>query len=105
MTLPATALVLNKVDAVPKDQRAMMLPLAEQLSSQARFDEVFWVSALRGHGMDELREYLLQVQGKSTGWIVPEESNTDASEQDLACELVREKIFRAFYKGKLEMIN
>lgn len=100
MTLPATALVLNKVDMVPKEQRSMMLPLAEQLSSQSNFDEVFWVSALRGHGVNELREYLIQVQGKSKGWIVPEEANTDASVQDLACEIVREKIFRAYYKGK-----
>jgi GTPase len=100
MTLPATALVLNKVDMVAKEQKSMMLPLAEQLSSHANFDEVFWVSALRGHGVDELKEYLLHVQGKSKGWIVPEEANTDATDQDLACEIVREKIFRAYYKGK-----
>jgi GTP-binding protein Era len=100
LTLPATALVLNKVDMIHKEQRSMMLPLAEQLSSQSIFDEVFWVSALRGHGVDELKEYLLQVQGKTKAWIVPEESNTDASAQDLACEIVREKIFRAYYKGE-----
>jgi len=104
LTLPATALVLNKVDMIPKEQRSMMLPLAEQLSSQSVFNEVFWVSALRGHGVNELREYLIQVQGKSKGWIVPEEANTDASVQDLACEIVREKIFRAYYKGERKYV-
>jgi small GTP-binding protein len=104
MTLPVTALVLNKVDMVPKEQRSMMLPLAENLSKQANFDEVFWVSALRGHGVEELKEYLLQVQGKSKGWIVPSEANTDAGLLDLACEIVREKIFRAYYKGELKKL-
>jgi hypothetical protein len=66
---------------------------------------VFWVSALRGHGVDELKEYLLQVQGKSKGWIVPEEANTDAGLLDLACEIVREKCFRAYYKGKKDYLS
>ena len=97
--LPPIALVLNKVDAVKKEQRSLMLPLAEQFRSMAKFEDIFWVSALRGKGIDELKEYLL-ARGVKKPWAVPGDVCTDASEADIATEIVREKIFRAYYKGK-----
>lgn len=95
--LPPIALVLNKVDSVRKEQRSLMLPLAEQFRAMAKFDDIFWVSALRGHGVDELKEYLLE-RGKPKAWTVAGDASTDASELDVAAEIVREKIFRAYYK-------
>lgn len=104
ITLPPIALVLNKVDNVRKEQRSLMLPLAEQFKAMAKFDDIFWVSALRGHGVEELKEYLL-ARGTRKAWTVPGDASTDASELDVAAEIVREKIFRAYYKGELKIKN
>ena len=99
MRLPPTALVLNKVDMLHKEERRMLLPLTDDFKSKGRFEEVFWTSALRGQGVDELRAYL-QTRGTRRGWLMPEDASTDAGEMDLAVEIVREKIFRAYYKGE-----
>lgn len=100
-SLPPTALILNKVDAVAKKQRGMLLSLADDLKEMANISELFWVSARRGHGMEGLKEWLLG-QAKPGSWILSADASTNLSDLDLACELVREKIFRAYYEGKLK---
>lgn len=50
-------------------------------------------------GTEPLREYLLGT-AKPGEWIVNENSSTDASQQEIAAEIVREKIFRSYYSGK-----
>lgn len=96
---PPVALVLNKADAVPKEQRPSLLKLADAFRGIASFEGVFWISALRGQGVEDIRQYLLScaVPGE---WAVEAGEGTDASKADIACEIVREKIFRAYYKGK-----
>lgn len=49
---PQAVLVMNKVDAVRKEDRTKLLPMADRLRGLAaeRFQDVFWVSALRGEG-------------------------------------------------------
>lgn len=98
-SLPPAALVLNKVDAVPKEQRGMLLSLADDLKEMANISELFWVSALRGHGMSGLQDWLLS-QAKPGSWVLPSDASTNLSDMDLAREVVREKIFRAYYEGK-----
>lgn len=123
--IPPAALVLNKVDQVPREQRPALLSLANDLQKLHAFEEVFWVSALRGgppalkriallacmlagsqisrcagHGIDELRGYLLE-QAVPGVWAVDSEEATDTSEAGVALEVVREKVFRMFYAGEL----
>ena len=45
---PPFALVLNKADAVPREDRPRLLKLAEEFQRLAAFDDVFYVSALKG---------------------------------------------------------
>ncbi|GAB4814249.1 hypothetical protein N2152v2_001295 [Parachlorella kessleri] len=97
---PPSLLIMNKVDAVPRGQRAALLPLADRLRRlcSSGFEEVFWVSALKGQGVSELREYLL---GRATPgrWSLEPDAATDRSEEEMALEVVRENIFRRFYEG------
>ena len=48
-------LAINKVDASDKEP---LLVLAENLTGEAQFDEVFFISALTGDGVPELKERL-----------------------------------------------
>lgn len=45
---PPSVLVLNKVDALQREQRPSLLALADKMRSLHSFQDVFWVSALRG---------------------------------------------------------
>jgi GTP-binding protein Era len=94
---PPAALVLNKVDAVPPAQRRRLLGLADAFAALAGFEEVFWVSALRGTGVRELGDYILG-RAKPGAWAVEAGASTDAGEAEMAAECVREQLFRRFYK-------
>jgi GTP-binding protein Era len=94
---PPAALVLNKVDAVPPAQRRRLLGLADAFAALAGFEEVFWVSALRGTGVRELGDYVLS-RAKPGAWAVEGGASTDAGEAEMAAECVREQLFRRFYK-------
>lgn len=82
-------LVLNKVDASKKEA---LLVLAEELVGKADFTEVFFVSALSGDGVPELKAALagLMPQGE---WLYPEDQVSDASQRLLAAEVTREQLY------------
>ncbi|MCK9544546.1 MAG: GTPase Era [Novosphingobium sp.] len=86
-------LVLNKVDASPKEA---LLKLAEDLSGKAAFDEVFFVSALTGDGVAELKARLAALMPAGP-WHYPEDQVSDASERLLACEITREQLYRQLH--------
>lgn len=46
-SIPSAILVLNKLDAIPKENRPSVLALTDQFRELASFEEVFWISALR----------------------------------------------------------
>lgn len=83
-------LVLNKVDASKKEP---LLGLAQELSQKAEFSDVFFVSALTGEGVPELKEHLAALMPESP-WHYPEDQVSDASERLLACEITREQLYR-----------
>ena len=87
-------LVLNKVDALKKEA---LLPLAEELSGKAGFDEVFYVSALTGDGVAELKARLAALMPEGA-WHFPEDQVSDASERLLACEVTREQLYRQLHE-------
>lgn len=86
-------LVLNKVDATAKEP---LLEMAGELAADAAFDEVFFVSALTGDGVPELKQRLagLMPQGE---WHYPEDQVSDASERLLAAEITREQLYRQLH--------
>ena len=83
------ALVLNKVDLVP---RHSLLPLTEQLAKLAIFENVFMISATTGDGINELLDYCAAALPEGP-YLYPEENLTDLPDRLLAAEIVREQIF------------
>lgn len=86
-------LVLNKVDASKKEP---LLVLAQELTDAAKFDEVFYISALTGDGVPELKSRLAELMPEGP-WHYPEDQVSDASERLLACEITREQLYRQLH--------
>ncbi len=91
-------LVLNKVDETAKEP---LLISAQALAGpdehgQAPFDEVFFISALTGDGVPELKARLAAMMPEGP-WHYPEDQVSDASERLLACEITREQLYRQLH--------
>ena len=86
-------LVLNKVDSTPKEP---LLVMAEALAGDAQFDEVFFVSALTGDGVPELKARLAELMPQAA-WHYPEDQVSDASERLMAAEITREQLYRQLH--------
>ncbi len=87
-------LVLNKVDIAKKDK---LLELAQELAGRAGFAEVFFVSALTGDGVPELKQHLAALMPQGP-WHYPEDQVSDASERLLAAEVTREQLYRQLHE-------
>ena len=87
-------LVLNKVDVSKKEP---LLALAQELNGKAEFAEVFFVSALTGDGVDELKDRLARMMPAGE-WMYPEDQVSDASERLLAAEITREQLYRQLHE-------
>ena len=82
-------LALNKVDVVKKPN---LLALAAALEAEARFTDIFMISALTGDGIDDLKSVL--ADRLPTGpWHYPADQLADIPERLLAAEITREKLF------------
>ncbi len=86
-------LVLNKVDAVAKEP---LLALAEGLHGLLGTVETYFVSALTGDGVPQLKTYLAGLLPEAP-WHFPEDEVSDASERLLAAEITREQIYRQLH--------
>lgn len=86
-------LILNKVDALAKEP---LLALAAQLHGAIPFAETFFVSALTGDGIAELKAHLATRVPEGV-WHFPADEVSDASERLLAAEITREQIFRQLH--------
>ena len=86
-------LVLNKVDETPKEP---LLIAAQELAGDGQFDEVFFISALTGDGVPELKARLAELMPEGP-WHYPEDQVSDASERLLAAEITREQIYRQLH--------
>jgi GTP-binding protein Era len=87
-------LVLNKVDVAKKEP---LLELAQELSAKVGFAEVFFVSALTGDGVPELKAHLAGLMPEGP-WHYPEDQVSDASERLLAAEVTREQLYRQLHE-------
>lgn len=82
-------LAINKVDRAVKEP---MLKLAEDLGGKVDFAEIFFISALTGDGVPELKEHLAGLMPDGP-WLYPEDQVSDASERLLAAEVTREQLY------------
>ena len=87
-------LVLNKVDKAKKEP---LLELAQELNSRVSFEEVFFVSALTGDGVPEMKSALAALMPEGV-WMYPEDQVSDASERLLAAEITREQLYKQLHE-------
>ncbi|HEY6817445.1 MAG TPA: GTPase Era [Croceibacterium sp.] len=87
-------LVLNKVDASAKEP---LLALAQELAGMVDFAEIYFVSALTGDGVPELKAHLAGLMPEGP-WHYPEDQVSDASERLLATEVTREQLYRQLHE-------
>lgn len=80
---------INKVDQVAPEK---LLPLAAALKDNVSTERIFMISALEGHGVEDLLNHLLGMLPEGP-WLYPEDQLSDISERLLAIEITREKLF------------
>jgi GTPase len=86
-------LVINKVDISVKEK---LLVLAEQANALLPFEEIFFVSALTGDGVAELKAALAQ-RLPAGPWHYPEDQLSDATTRLMASELTREQLYQQLH--------
>lgn len=82
-------LVLNKVDLIYKEK---LLLLAQEITKDNQFLEVFMISAEKGVGVNDLFDYVCSKMPKSV-WLYDEDQISDMPQRLLAAEITREKLF------------
>ena len=87
------ALALNKIDTVEHQE---LLALAQSINEICPFEETFRISALKGHGVEKMKERLAAMM-KPGPWLYPEDQISDAPLRSLAAEITREKIFERLH--------
>ena len=87
-------LVLNKVDKAKKEP---LLALAEEIGGKLEFAEIFFISALSGDGVPELKDSLAGMMPAGE-WHYPEDQVSDASERLLATEITREQLYAQLHE-------
>ena len=87
-------LVLNKVDRAKKEP---LLALAQELGEKVEFADVYFVSALTGDGVPEMKDALAAMMPDAP-WMYPEDQVSDASERLLACEITREQLYKQLHE-------
>jgi len=83
------ALALNKIDGL---KRTELLPLVQRLSESAAFEKVFLISALKGDGVGDLKDWVASLMPEGP-WLYPADQAGDISSRLLAAEITREKIY------------
>lgn len=81
--------VLNKIDTV---QRDTLLKLTDTLQREELFSDFFMISALKGHGVDDLRLALAD-RLPAGPWHFPEDQLSDMNDRLFSAEMTREKLF------------
>lgn len=82
---------LNKVDQLA--DKTLLLPAMKKLQDMDLFSEIVPISALRGEGLDNLREEIFRRLPPASHQFPPDQI-TDVSERRLVAEIVREKLMR-----------
>ena len=82
------ALAINKIDKVKAE---ILLALTEKLNTAFPFAKTFMISAERGYGVEDLREWLASELPQGP-WFYPEDQIADLPMRMIAAEMTREKL-------------
>ena len=82
------ALAINKIDRVKAE---VLLKLAEKMNEAFPFVKTFMISAEKGYGVQDLREWLAGQVPKGP-WFYPEDQIADVPMRMIAAEITREKL-------------
>ncbi|MGR3320899.1 MAG: GTPase Era [Pseudooceanicola sp.] len=82
------ALAINKIDRV---EGPKLLKLAEEMNDRFDFDRTFMISAEKGHGVEDLRDWLAAELPEGP-WLYPEDQIADLPMRMIAAEMTREKL-------------
>ncbi len=84
----AVALAINKIDRVKAE---VLLALAQSMQEAFPFARTFMISAEKGYGVQDLREWLAAEVPEGT-WFYPEDQIADLPLRMIASEVTREKL-------------
>lgn len=82
------ALVLNKIDRASSEK---LLKLSAALNGICDFDKTFMISVKRGHGVDDIKEWVAQSLPHCE-WLYHQDQIADQSMDKIAADITREKI-------------
>ena len=82
------ALVINKIDRVKAET---LLALSAELNAAFPFVQTFMISAEKGYGCEQLRDWLADTLPESP-WLYPEDQIADLPMRMIAAEITREKL-------------
>ena len=82
------ALAINKIDRVKAER---LLALAEEMNKAYPFAKTFMISAEKGYGVDDLRDWLAGELPEGA-WFYPEDQLADLPSRIIAAEMTREKL-------------
>ncbi|MBE2275528.1 MAG: GTPase Era [Rhodobacteraceae bacterium] len=82
------ALAINKIDRVKAE---VLLGLAQEMNGAFPFAKTFMISAERGYGVADLREWLAENLPEGP-WFYPEDQLADLPLRMIAAEMTREKL-------------
>ena len=82
------ALAINKIDKVKAEK---LLALAETMNAEFPFAKTFMISAEKGYGVDDLRDWLAGELPEGP-WYYPEDQIADLPLRMIAAEITREKL-------------
>ena len=82
------ALAINKIDRVKAE---VLLDLSAKLNEAYPFAQTFMISAERGYGVDDLRQWLAERLPEGP-WLYPEDQIADLPMRMIAAEMTREKL-------------
>jgi len=81
-------LILNKIDRIRKPD---LLPLIDQYSKLAPFEEIVPIAALTGENVETLMTVLFKLLPEGPPYY-PEDQLSDRQERSIAAEIIREKL-------------
>jgi len=81
-------LAINKIDRV---ESSVLLALTQKLNEQFDFAGTFMISAEKGYGVDDLRQWLATAMPEGP-WLYPEDQIADLPMRMIAAEITREKL-------------
>lgn len=82
------ALAINKIDRVKAE---MLLALSQEMNEAYPFERTFMISAERGYGVEDLRDWLAAELPQGP-WFYPEDQIADLPMRMIAAEVTREKL-------------